>query len=192
MLHTAQLARRIRQIAAGYILLYFHIKINGFDLLPGVVGWLLIWLAIRDETMVRERPNLKLLHGFALVLGLDSLRELLQIQLPGWCGPVVLILSLVGIYFRFQILSELAGMAEHYIPNEVVNWNVARSLCRGRNLITVLHTASILLMMVEMDTDLLTAAVFVLGLVQWVMALLVTIDLFSLAKGLRGAANPEP
>ena len=154
-----QLAKAVRRIAIGFLLIHLHIKINGFDLLSDFVGWLLVWLAVRDPALEREQPKTSLLRGFALALWLWSLPELVQIELPTQLGRMKgildLIMALVGIYFYFQLLTELAQLAEKYAATA----NLSGGLLKGRTWLIVLRTASVLLMSLKVDQDILTVVV---------------------------------
>ena len=183
MTHTQQLAKAVR-IAIGFLLIHLHIKINGFDLLSDFVGWLLVWLAVRDPALEREQPKTSLLRGFALALWLWSLPELVQIELPTQLGRMNgildLIMALVGIYFYFQLLTELAQLAEKYAATA----NLSGGLLKGRTWLIVLRTASVLLMSLKVDQDILTVVVLGVLVVQWIWCILIIANLFVLAKGL--------
>jgi len=184
MTHTRQLAWEVRRIAIGLLMIHLHLRVNGFDLLPDVMGWLQIALAVWNPALEREQPKTALLRGFALALGLWSLVELaewLGLELPGWTGPVSLTMGLVSIYFYFQLLTELAQLAEKY---PVEGGNLAGGLLKGRTWLTVLRTASVLLMSLRVDQDVLTVVVLVVLLAQFCCVLLVIAHLFVLAKGL--------
>jgi len=184
MTHTRQLAWEVRRIAIGLLMIHLHLRVNGFDLLPDVLGWLQIVLAVWNPALEREQPKTVLLRGFALALGLWSLVELaewLGLKLPGWTDPVSLILGLVSIYFYFQLLTELAQLAEKY-PG--AGGDLSGTLRRERDWMTVLRTVSVLLMSLQLDEGLLTVVVLGVLAVQICCVLLVIAHLFVLAKGL--------
>lgn len=196
-----KLARDIRRVAVGYCLIYLNFTINGWDLLPNFVGWLLFYRAIL--ALKERRPKVMLLKNFALVLGawavvewlpFSLMEELSQSGLPG-VGIPGLVLQMMALYFHFQFLTELAELAGTY-PERMDQ----ETLLRARTGVTVLQTATVLVAAVPYQRlpDSLAEGVETLAalcLVALAVIFCVTIvrELFSLAKELDrlGTELPE-
>ena len=189
------LGRNFRRIAVGYCLLYLHFKLNGFDLLPNFVGWVLFHRAILG--LKEERPKLMLLKNFALALGAWSVVEWMPVSLteelglsglPG-VGLPGLVFQLMSLYFHFQFLTELAELAGTY-QDELSRQDHRGSLLHARTGVTVLQTVSVLLAAIPFEHWLSewnaewVETLAAVGLLIFTLVFCVTIvwELFSLAK----------
>lgn len=119
MTDNIQIRRALSKIAWGYVLLYldFHLSVNGHTLnvLPNWAGYLLIFSAI--VLLGVEWRSLLLLKPFCVLLGVVSAVDWVWVLLTGQelTGRFFLfsiLLICVGIYFRFQMLTDLAQLAE--------------------------------------------------------------------------------
>lgn len=119
MTDNIRIRRALTKIAWGYVLLYLDLNlgINGHTLnvLPNWAGYLLLFSAI--VLLGAELRSLLLLKPFCVLLGAVSAVDWIWVLLTGQelTGRFFLfsiLLSCVGIYFRFQMLTDLAALAE--------------------------------------------------------------------------------
>ena len=119
MTDNIRIRQALTKIAWGYVLLYldFNLSINSHTLnvLPNWAGYLLIFSAI---LLLGERlRDLLLLKPFCILLGVVSAVDWIWVLLAGQelTGRFFLfsiLITCVGIYFRFQMLTDLALLAE--------------------------------------------------------------------------------
>ena len=113
------LSRAIRSIAWGYVLLHLHFNLGRLDILPDWLGLVLILKALPDLT--EQCPSAGLLRPFAMGLaiweGIQWLFFLFGAALD--LGFLDIIGSIVALYFRFQLMTEIAHAAQaHNCPHE--------------------------------------------------------------------------
>ncbi|WP_130870713.1 hypothetical protein [Intestinimonas massiliensis (ex Afouda et al. 2020)] len=121
MTDNIRIRRALTKIAWAYVLLYldFNLTVNdhALNLLPNWAGYLLIFSAI--VLLGTELRSLLLLKPFCVLLGavsgVDWLAVLLTGQeLTGRFFLFSILLICVGIYFRFQMLTDLSQLAEDH------------------------------------------------------------------------------
>lgn len=121
MTDNIPIRRALTKIAWAYVLLYldFNLSVNGhaLNLLPNWAGYLLIFSAI--VLLGTELRSLLLLKPFCVLLGVVSAVDWVWVLLAGQelTGRFFLfsiMLTCVGIYFRFQLLTDLAHLAEDH------------------------------------------------------------------------------
>ena len=114
-----QLCPLARRAFWGYffVLLNFNLTFNdvfALPLLPTSVGW---WLLARVCREGKElRPSLGLLHPFCLVMAVWNVQQFfptLESRIP---GLVSLLVGLVSLYTHFQLLTDLAALADEALP----------------------------------------------------------------------------
>lgn len=119
MTDNIRIRQALTKIAWAYVLLYlnFNLSVNGHSLnvLPNWAGYLLIFSAI--ALLGAELRSLLLLKPFCILLGVVSAVDWVWVLLAGQelTGRFFLfsiLLICVGIYFRFQMLTDLAQLAE--------------------------------------------------------------------------------
>ena len=102
------LSQAIRSIAWGYVLLHLHFNLGRLDILPDWLGLVLILKALPDLT--EQCPSAGLLRPFAMGLaiweGIQWLFFLFGAALD--LGFLDIIGSIVALYFRFQLMTEIA------------------------------------------------------------------------------------
>ncbi len=101
----------LKKIAWGYVFIYFNINLGMVSIIPAWVGYILILQAI-DGVAERE-PSAKLLKPFAFVL--------ITVELIRWVATwfagtlafpwISLLIGIIGLYFHFQLLTNLADTA---------------------------------------------------------------------------------
>lgn len=101
----------LKKIAWGYVFIYFSLNLGPVDVVPVWVGYILILQAL-DGVAERE-PSASLLKPFSFVL---ITVELVRWVLAWFSGSLVMpwisvITGIVGLYFHFQLLTNLADTA---------------------------------------------------------------------------------
>lgn len=171
--------------AWGCFFEYFDFTVNGLNILPAFVGY---WLFLRSIRLLqKERRDLALLRPLGLLLlgwnlvdwacffvgySLENGPDLLQIA-----GLVV---SLVNLYFHFQLFTDLAAIAAGYQgPDDVLD---AR-LLRWRTWQTVFLTIVILMMDLPLTQyDWWQGVMLFVGAAGLVTGLCVMMALFAMRK----------
>ena len=132
------ICQSIKSIAWGYVLLHLHFNIGTLDLLPDWLGCLFFFNALPILALLV--PSAILLKPFALVLtiwaGIDWILTLFSISFDVYL--LSLLISLIGLYFHFQLLTNLAELAkQNNCPQE-------KSILHLRTARTIFATISIL------------------------------------------------
>lgn len=121
MTDNIRIRQALTKIAWGYVLLCldFNLGINDhiLDVLPDWAGYLLLFSAI--ALLGSELRDLLLLKPFCTLLGVVAAVDWLAVlltgqELTGRFFLLQILLSCVGIYFRFQLLTDLAQLAEEH------------------------------------------------------------------------------
>ena len=107
--------------AWGYFFLHFDFNLNNVSIFPRFVGWLLLLSACKK--LSGERRDLALLRPLAVLMAVWHTLD----WLLSWGGGDVdghvlfldLLLAVAGLYFHFQFLTDMAGLAEQYQPEDV-------------------------------------------------------------------------
>lgn len=111
-----KLCRAIRHIAWAYVLLYLDINLATFNILPDWLGFLLILYAL--PALADEVPSAALLRSFAILLaaweGFEWLAKLFGASIDTDLSIPSLIISVIVLYFHFQLLTDLATLSEKH------------------------------------------------------------------------------
>ena len=134
----------ITKIAWGYFFVYFNfnfeINMNSIKLLPEFVGYLLFLSAI--DLLKEEKSELLLLKGFGGLLSLWHLTgwvlSFVSIKIDGLSKFTDIIICIVNLYFHFQLLTNIASIAEKYQPD---GSELDKKLLKCRTLQTVIVTS---------------------------------------------------
>lgn len=139
MTDVNRLCKGASKAAWGYFFLFFNFDVNGFQILPAFVGYLLFLDAIRF--LKDEERELSLLRGFAAILAAVNYIEWVVPLFGGELGSYwelpSFLCDLLALYFQFQFLTNLAGIAARYQAPGV---RMDRLLLRCRTFLTVLQT----------------------------------------------------
>lgn len=171
--------------AWGCFFEYFDLTINGFSILPAFVGYLLFLRCIR--LLKEERRDLALLQPLGLLLVgwnlLDWLCSLTGYSLesgPDILQVVGLVVSLISLYFHFQLITDLAAIAARYQgPDDALD---AR-LLRWRTWQTVFLTIVILMMDLPLThNDWWDGLMLFMGAAGLITGLCVMMALFAMRK----------
>lgn len=133
--------RGLSHAAWGYFFLNFDFNLNNVSVLPAFAGYVLFFLAI--EKLSGERRDLRLLRPLSVLLAAWSAAD----WLLSWDGGDIyghvlfldLLIAAAGLYFQFQLFTDLAALAEAYRPSE--DNDLADRLRRRRTAYIVLVTA---------------------------------------------------
>ncbi len=107
--------RGLTKIAWGYVFLHLNLNLGTLNVLPNWVGYLLFFSAI---TLLGDQlRDLTLLKPFCILLGARELADWLAVFATGQTlmGQFFLLdalLTCIGLYFHFQLLTDLALLAE--------------------------------------------------------------------------------
>lgn len=178
---NALIPRALSHIAWGNLLILLDFNLNRLDVLPNWVGYLLIFYAI--GWLAGELRDLPLLRPFCTLLLLAELADWVAVFLTGEAltGRLFLVNALivcVSLYFHFQLLGDLAGLAgrrEEAGP-------LARRLLGCRNVDAVTRVLALLLAWLPGPEGLLTALAALLVITGLVVCIIIAHDLFALRR----------
>ncbi len=107
--------RALTKIAWGYVFLHLNFNLNTLNILPNWVAYLLFFAAI--GSLGKELRDLALLKPFCVLLGAAELADWLAVLFTGQTLVARFflldaLLTCVGLYFHFQLLTDLAILAE--------------------------------------------------------------------------------
>jgi hypothetical protein len=180
------LLRALSKTAWAYVLLFFDVTLGTLNLLPDWVCYLLLGQAI--VLLADEVRDLPLLRPFCLLLGLWAGLEwvvtLFGGSLDGVPYLVDLVITAVGVYFHFQLLTGLAALATRYQPAGMA---LDHRLAVCRNVNALVLTARFLC------ASLLPTwwAVLTLTVVGFVVCLFLLYYLFALRNAIRRQGETE-
>lgn len=184
--------RGLSNAAFGYLLLHIDFNLGTVSILPAFAGYLLLLSAIRD--LSGERRDLALLRPLCILLAgwnaLDWLFSWVGADPGGLFPPLDMVITVAGLYFHFQFLTDMAALAEAYQPEE---GNLDQRLRRRRAAYTVLVTTVSVLVHVPVGRFEEQRASVALGLtlVLLVVALFIMAGLFEL-RGLFREETEQP
>ncbi len=178
-----RLTSGVSQAAWGYFFLHININIGSVSILPAFVGYLLMLSAIGK--LSGERRELGLLRPLCIILaiwnGADWLASFAGMSLDGLFTPLDILVSVAGLYFHFQFLTDMAALAERYQPQ---GSPIARRLINRRTVyVTLMAVTDVLFSLpFELWDNAQTVIAILCGLASAVAALTAMFSLFSLRK----------
>ena len=105
------LSMAVKKIAWGYVLIHSAINLGVVDILPDWLGYYFMLVAIRK--IQEEEESVGLLEPLAKILIVwNSL--VWGTKITGWnlsLFPFAIVINVIGIYFHFQLLTNLANVA---------------------------------------------------------------------------------
>lgn len=175
--------RGLSKVALGYVFLTFNLNLGTLNVLPNWGGYLFLLAAI--GLLGEELRDLALLRPFCILLaaadGADWLAVLFTGEtLTGRFFLVYLLLVCVSIYFQFQLLTDLALLAERY--------GAPAGVLRGCRNVDAVLSVLIYLPLPWDSVESLTPLYLLLLLTGIVVRLIVVWQLFSLRKSFRPEA----
>lgn len=181
----------ISHVAWGYFFLYFHFNINNINLLPSFVGYALFLSAI--GLLAREERAVLLLRTMGILLtawhALTWVMSWFGASVEGAWQFVELLVTLVNLYFHFQLLTNIASIATKYQPE---GHALDARLLQCRTIQTVMLTAiSIITACHPWLSELWAAISIILMIVYLVAGFTLMYLLFTLRKHIQ-AAQEQP
>lgn len=133
MSEQQRLSSAVNSIAWGYILIHVNFNLGTMDILPGWVGYLLICSSF-SALAVRER-SVSLLRPLGIILIIWNLIDWIVTTMNGRLNlyGLEILVVVLGLYFHFQLLTNLARIAEQFECPE------SGRLLKLRTAITVLN-----------------------------------------------------
>ncbi len=172
--------------AWGYFFLNFDVNFGTVSVIPRFVGFLLLLSAIGK--LSGERRDLALLRPLGILLagwsGLDWLLSWGGGDVGGHILFLDLLVSAARLYFEFQLLTDLAAIAETYQPEES---DLDRRIRRHRTEDMVLVTLLSLLVFLP-QAEWRDWLVLALAVLVCVVSLMIMWNLFQLRRCLREEA----
>ncbi len=145
MIDRQKLYDGIGNAAWGYLFIYFNVNLGTLNILPAFVGYLLFHSAIRE--LCDEERELDLLNALVGILTLWHIAawigDLLSFDVGALIPIADIIVSVINVYFHFQLLTNLASIAAKYQPE---GEELDRSILNCRTFQTVMLTAAIILL----------------------------------------------
>ena len=183
--------KALGNIAWGNLLILLDVNLGRLDVLPNWVGYLLILYAI--GWLAGELRDLPLLRPFCTLLLLAELADWVAVFLTGEAltGRLFLVNALlvcVSLYFHFQLLTDLAGLA----GRREESGPLARRLLGCRNVEAVTRVLALLLAWLPGPEGLLTALAALLVITGLVVCIIIAHDLFALRRFFPEAAPSQP
>ena len=168
------LGMAVKKIAWGYILIHAAINIGVIDLLPDWLGFYFMLAAIHK--IKEEEESIGLLEPLAKILIVWN-AMIWGSKFVGWdlgTFPFAIIVNVIGIYFHFQMLTNLASVAKRH------NSERGKGILTVRTVETLMNTVLAVMVYLELAQGWMIAAALValIGVI-WICA-----TLFGLAKEL--------
>ena len=174
-----KLCQAVRLIAWGHILLYLHFNLETIDILPDWLGYVLMLRALPALSEEESSANLLKPLGIALAVweGFMWIAALLGIDTSvGVVTVISYVITVVSMYFHFQLLTNLASAAEKYN-------------CEHSGKILLLRTVNTILILVlalPFPWDKAEAATIILLVAMAIVTIWKCFVLFSVKKELEG------
>lgn len=179
MLKSADnLAAAIGAVGRAYIFIYLNINLGTLDILPDWAGYLFIIGALSTLSLWEESTMLLRNLGFLLAI-YESAEWILKLMGGQADIPVMgLLAGIVGLYFHFQLLTNMASIASQY------------GLTARKENILKLRTANTVLQTVAMLTLQLSSRfndawlALVMAVIIVILTIMITVSIYGLKKEL--------
>lgn len=114
MSERTQLGAALKRIAWAYVLLHLHFNLGTLDLLPDWAGYLMIVSVL--GVLAAEEESAGLLKSFGIVLTAWAvIKWVIALTGGSWDGGWLdIVVTVVNLYFHFQLLTNLAAVSEKY------------------------------------------------------------------------------
>lgn len=174
MNNIERLGNTLKNVARAYIFLHLNFSLGTLNLIPDWVGYILLFNSLL--ILKEEEETAKLLQPLAILLGIwEFIRwflTLIGLEMNFYLLSVIA--TIVSLYFHFQLLTNLANIAEKYECPE------RSKILNLRTVRTVLIT---LLSLPIAWNDHMWISIIVL-LANAVVAIWITVTLYSLRRSL--------
>lgn len=162
-----RLYKAIGHIAWGYIFIHFDINLGAIDILPTWLGIFFIVNAIK-HTIIMEESSAKLIMPLGTFLCLDSfvtwLCNILSVSFDIYIYGLVV--TIISLYFHFQLLTNLANIANLYDCKEETK------ILTLRTVKTMLATAQVFLLQLEHEIIMVGLAMVQIVVCIWLCKVL--------------------
>lgn len=170
------------RMAWGYLFLFLDINLGSVSILPRFAGFLMLFSAIK--VLAAEQNSLALLRPLCLVLAAYYLAHWLFTWFGSSLAGQLLFLDLpvtaAELYFHFQLLTDLADLAQRYQPPGKA---LDQTLLNRRTVLVLITTAGYLLTV--LFPGLLEHSPFSLGILaflSFLVSVFIMAALFSLRR----------
>lgn len=181
MMKRERLCAAIKWIAWGYVLLHLNINLGTLNILPDWLGYVFFINAL--PILGEEEPSAPLLKPLGQLLaiwtGFVWIFELLRLNVN--FHIIEIIVSAISLYFHFQLLTNLASIAEKYACPE------QKRILTLRTVRTVLITV----MALPVNWSKMSILVYVIIVIQLVVAFWICRVLFKFRKSLLSADRQD-
>lgn len=180
------LSSAIKKIAVSYIFIYFGINISVIDILPDWLGYFMIVSAL--PILSEKEQSAGLLKPFGITIGICNIISwALKIADAPWNLTLIsLLLSIITIYFHFQLITNIASLdIEH---------SKRKRLLALRTTTVLLHTVLTLSLFIPttIDNEVYSYILMFLALVQSLICIWIVFELFGLAKSIKDNESEIP
>lgn len=187
MTDYSYLPRGISKIAWGFIFILINIDIFGLDILPDFVGYIFILSGIND--LKDECKTISLLRPLGIFLAIWKAVTLISgfFSVGVILSYISSIVSIIDIYFTFQLLTECSLIAAKYQSSED---NLDKTIRTRRNIHTVCITLvnitmTIMLNLPEEFQEITVYVPSVFAVVALIVLLMTVSSLFRLKRTLQ-------
>lgn len=175
---TANLASAIGAVGRAYIFIYVNINLGTLDILPDWLGYLFILGAL--PTLSLWEKSTGLLRNLGILLAIYEGAEWI-IQLFGSQTdiPVIsLIAGIIGLYFHFQLLTNMASIASEYGLT-----GRSENILKLRTANTLLQTVAMLTMQLSARFEAAWPALVMVVIIV-ILTIMITVSIYGLKKEL--------
>ncbi len=191
MTSCENVCKGLGRVAWGYFFIYFNFNILTIDLLPNFIGYILFLSAI---TLLKdEERELSLLYTLGVIMTLWTVAEwlvaLVGLKLDGLWQFVDITIAVINLYFHFQLLTNLASVAEKHQSEEC---SFDKKLLCYRTFQTVMLTSVFVIQFFSpWLTEIWTVITTCLAIVYIIAGILIMKTLFDLRKCLQNRIENE-
>lgn len=182
MSNQETLYKGITRVIWGYFFVYFDFKLGTLSVTPAFVG---IWMFLSAIDLLKEeRRNMELLRTFAYVLLFWNFARWAAawggLSVQGYLPIVGLLVSIINMYFHFQLMTDLAALANKYASSESM---IEPTLLRWRSIQTILLTCVVLISYTDNWNYKYKETIQILMGIAYVLAgIFLMLELFTLRK----------
>ncbi len=191
MTNCENICKGLKGVAWGYFFLYFNFNLFVLNVLPDFVGYILFLSAI---TLLKdEERELSLLYTLGVIMalwtGAEWLVGLVGLKLDGLWQFVDITIAVINLYFHFQLLTNLASVAEKHQPEE---YSFDKKLLSYRTFQTVMLTSVFVIQFFSpWLSEIWTVITVCLAIVYIIAGILLMKTLFDLRKCLQDRIENE-
>ena len=172
------LASAVGAVGRAYIFIYLNINLGTLDILPDWLGYVFILGALPMLSLWEESMGLLRNLGFLLAI-YEGVEWILNLMGGKADIPIIsLIAGIIGLYFHFQLLTNMASIASEYGLT-----GRSENLLKLRTANTVLQTIAILTMQLSARFEAAWPAL-VMVFVVVILTIMITVSIYGLKREL--------